>query len=80
MNKNYNLRNLNQLYIKPTCNYGFNTFENIFCIFHNLFLHKDKHFNLNNKKIKIDVNINIILNEFIKEFEKFDVNYIFTND
>ena len=83
MNKNYYLRNLNQLYIKPICkfnNYGFNTFENIFCKFHNLFLHKDMHFNLNNIKIKIDVNINIIFNEFIKEFEKFDVNYIFTND
>jgi hypothetical protein len=83
MNKNYNLRNLNHLYIKPICNfnnYGFNTFENIFCKFHNLFLYKDMHFNLNNIKIKIDVNINIIFTEFLKEFNKFDVNYIFIND
>ena len=79
MNKGYNLRNLNHLYVKKTNNlnnYGFSTYDYIFCQFYNNFLTDEMSQTLSNFLNRINNNINLFFLKFIKLFDSFDINFI----
>ncbi len=79
LNKQHDLRNLNQLSI-PKCkngnNFGENTFNYFFSKFINLFSINLFNLEFSIFNLNISNNINIYLNTFIKNFDKFNLDYI----
>ena len=78
LNKNYDLRNLDQLQIPRISslnNYGESTFNFFFSKLINAFCFKELNLDFNFFKIRAKNNINIIFTKFINIFPKFDLNY-----
>ena len=77
-NKNYNLRNLNELRtprINNLNNYGELTFNFFFSKFINRLCVKDLDLDFNFFRLRTKNNINLIFNKFINTFTNFDLNY-----
>jgi hypothetical protein len=78
LNKKYNLRNLNKLYIPSKGKYN-DRFENTFNYFFSKFVNElyseDLLLGFNLFKIRVINNINCNFLKFIKTFEKFDINF-----
>jgi hypothetical protein len=78
LNKRYELRNLNELRtprISNLNNYGELTFNFFFSKMINRFCVKDLDLDFGFFRLRTKNNINLIFNEFIKIFIKFDLNY-----